>query len=68
MIDETLATIFVEFIKYGFGGSVVGGVIWWWTRKKSGPSFSQSLAIGFLAGGAWGAIVGVFSSLMNRFD
>lgn len=65
MIDASLLDILTTAFLYGLGGAVIGGVLRLLNKSESGPSLSQSLAVGFLAGGCIGAIVGMFNSLLD---
>ncbi|MCA9113020.1 MAG: hypothetical protein KDA52_23905 [Planctomycetaceae bacterium] len=65
MIDSLLLEILTTAFLYGLGGALLAGILRLLSRNETGPSLSQSLAIGFLAGGSIGAIVGMFGSLLE---
>ena len=66
MFDPTLTNILVTGFTYGLCGSLAAVALWYLNRKKGGPNFDQAAAVGFLVGGAWGAFVGIFQSLLAR--
>ncbi len=65
MIDSSLTSILLTALTYGLCGSLVGGVMRLLNRSQAGPRIDQAAAVGFLVGGAFGAIVGMFRSLIG---
>ncbi len=66
MIDPVLGQILATAFKYGVGCCVIGGILRLINKGESGPSLSQTLAISFLIGGTFGAIIGMFASILDR--
>ena len=66
MIDPGLVGILTKVVAYGFASSIAAGILRLVNRDNFGPDLSQSLAIGFLVGATFGAIVGMFDSLLDR--
>lgn len=66
MIDPALVTIFVTALTYGVCGSLVAVAIRFMSRQQPGPRLDQSAAVGFLVGAAFGALFGIFGSLLTR--
>ena len=68
MIDPELTALLWRVFLFACCGAVVaiGGRLW--NRNTPGPQLDQAAAIGALVGAAFGALIGVFESMLNRLD
>ena len=66
MNDPVLGQILLTTFKYGVCGSGVAIALRWWTRHQPGPRLEQIAGVGFLIGAGFGALFGIFESLLTR--
>ena len=66
MIDPALTKVLLTTFTYAVFGSLVAVVGRFLNRAKPGPRYDQAAAVGFLVGAAFGALFGLFQSILVR--
>ena len=64
MFDPELIRILLKTFSYGVCGSLAATVVWFFNRRQPRPRLDQAAAVGFLVGAAFGAMFGIFESML----
>lgn len=65
MIDPAVKALLQTAFTYALCGMLVAVVLRYRNRKEPGPRLDQAAAVGFLIGGAFGALMGIFRTMMT---
>ena len=66
MFDPELIRILGKMVSYGVCGSLAAAIVWFFNRRQPRPRLEEAAAVGFLVGAAFGAMFGIFESMLVR--
>ncbi len=65
-MDPVLIQVLWTTFTFSCCGSLAAAGLQFWNRKQEGPGLDQAAAVGALIGAAFGALVGIFQSMLSR--